>query len=233
MQRERLLDQRGQAPGIRLGDRVDDRVAQAAGRRLGAGVVRLQQGCGLADPEALREPVAEPLDAGDVALVVATLPAGRAAGAENPVAPLPLAERVRADPGPPGDGGDVEPRAELLRQRSRLQVGGDRRGEILEHARVLLGPRPRPRVDRAERADRGAARADQRHADVGHDPQHPDRGAVLHERVLARILDQQRPARADRMLAGGVGEGDARRRAPRLLRADTAREVELGRRRRS
>ena len=75
-------------------------------------------------------------------LVVAALASGCAARAEDAVAPLPLAQRVGPDPGPACDGRDVEPRAELLRRRTGLQVGGDGRGEILQHARVVVRPRP-------------------------------------------------------------------------------------------
>ena len=204
VKRERLLDERGQPPRVGLGDRGDDRIPQSRRRGLRARVVRLQQSRGLADPEALGEAVAQPLHPRDVPLVVAALAARRAARAEHAVPPLPFAECVGPDPGSARDGGDVEPGAEVLRRRARLQVGGDGRGEILQHARVVVGPRPRPGVDRAERADRRAAGSEQRHADVGDDPQHPDRRAVLHERVAAGVLDQQRPTCSDRVLAGGV-----------------------------
>ena len=52
-----------------------------------------------------------------------------------------------------------------------------------------LRPRPRRRVDRAERADRAAAGSGERNAEVGDDPELADRGAVPHERVGAGVLD--------------------------------------------
>ena len=204
MKRERLLDQGGEAPRVRPADRSDDGIPQSCRRGLGARVVSLEQSCRLPDSEAFREAVAQPLHTRDVSLVVAALAAGRPAGAEDAVAPLPLAERVRPDSGPLRDGSDVEPRAELLRCRAGVKIRGDCRGEILQDARVILGPCPRPRVDRAERADRGSARSAQRHPDVGHDPQRPDRGAVPHERVGPGVLDQQRLLCPDCVLARGV-----------------------------
>ena len=233
VERERLLDQRGQPPRVRVGDRGDDRIAQAGRRGFRARIVRLEQRRRLADPEAVREPIAKPFDPSDVALVVAALPTGGAAGAEDAVASLPLAERVGSDPGALCHGRDVESRSELLRCGTCLQVGGHRRREILEDARVLVGPRPRRRVDSAERADRVAAGSDERHADVGDDPEHAGRRAVLDERVGAGVLDQQRPPRPDRVLAGGVRERDAGCRAPGMRRARRSSRSAAARRRRS
>ena len=229
---ERLLDQRGQArvsvsaTAATIASRgpvVDDSALASS----------VEQRRRLADPEAVREAIAEPFDPRDVALVVAALPTGRAAGTEDAVASLPLAERVGSDPGALCHGCDVESRSELLRCGTCLKVRGHRRREILEDARVLVGPRPRPRVDRAEGADRVAAGTDERHTDVRDDPEHAGRRAVLDERVGAGVLDQERSPRPDRVLAGRVRQRDAGCRAPGMRRADAAREMELRRRRRS
>ena len=99
-------------------------------------MIRLQERRRLADPEALREAVAQPLDARDVALVVAALAPGGATGPEDAVAALPLPQRVGADAGAMGDGRDVEPGAGLLRGGASLEIGADRRREVLQDADV-------------------------------------------------------------------------------------------------
>ena len=64
--------------------------------------------CRLADPPAVTDPVAQPLDALHVGLGVAPLAAGRSLRPEDAVALLPLAQRVRRDARPAREGCDVE-----------------------------------------------------------------------------------------------------------------------------
>ena len=79
-------------------------------------------------------------------------------------------------------------------------------------------------VDRAQRAERLAAAGDQRHAEVGDHLQLLDRGVALDDRVHAGVLDLQRRAGEDHVLAEGVRQ----RRAPggrdRLGQPDLAAE---------
>ena len=89
-------------------DRSDQRVAEI-GRVVERDRRRLvdHAGC-LADPPAVPDPVAQPLDALHVHLAVAPLPAGRADRPEHAVTLLPLAQRVGRDAGPPGECCNVE-----------------------------------------------------------------------------------------------------------------------------
>ena len=202
VQRERLLDERGEYDRIAGMGRLDQRVAQLArggDRDLAGGI---EQGRGFGDAEALREPVAQPLDAGDVAVVVAALAAGRPVRSQDAVAPLPLAQRVGGDARPPGDRGDVEP-ARLLRGSVRTGVDVRHHGpaEILEHADVEVGPRMRPQVDRAERADRVTGRGDERDAQIGDDVEVEQAADVVQQRMRAGVREHDRLARAHRVLA--------------------------------
>ena len=93
-ERERLVDPQADLGRFRTPERMKNsaQVIARRARRLDSDRAE-QRGC-LADPVALPEPFAQPLDAGDVALGVAALPARSARGLEDLVALLPLPERL-------------------------------------------------------------------------------------------------------------------------------------------
>ena len=118
---ERLVEGRRERERVAVPDRRDQRIAELAGlvERRRAGLV--DHARGLADAPAVANPVAQPFDALDVRLAVASLPSRRPDGPEHAVALFPLAERVGCDAGPAGEGGDVEER------RGHWTIPGHRR----------------------------------------------------------------------------------------------------------
>lgn len=89
---------------------------------------------------------------------------------------------------------------------AQLEVGGHRGGQVLEDPDVLPAPLPRLHVDRAERADGVPVGEHQGHSRVGDCAQVADREVVLHEWVLACVVDDERLLGGHRVLAEGVAE---------------------------
>src|SRR5262249_10974594 len=117
-QGKRLVESDADLGRLAALDRVEDAAKMIVGLPPGVDADRAEQARRLADPVALVEPLAQPLDARDVTLGVAALAACRAVGLEDPVALLPLAQRVRRDP-------------RALRERSNVEAGRHRSGGIM------------------------------------------------------------------------------------------------------
>ena len=98
-------------------------------------------------------------------------------------------------------------------------------GEFLEHLDIVEAPGARAAVDHAEAANRVAVARDQRDTGIGDDSQFFDGGIELDERVRARILNNQRLARSNDVLAEGVRNGCLSLRRDLLWKADAALEV--------
>ena len=85
-------------------------------------------------------------------------------------------------------------------------------------------PVPGPAVDHAQRAEGLPVGVDQRDARVGDDPDVADRGVVAQHVVLACVVDHQRLAARDRVLAEGMAQRSAPLGRPRLRQAEAALE---------
>jgi len=225
---ERLLDERGQLPRVWTAHRCDDRIPEAAlrgGSR--RGVVR-EQRSSLTDPVSVGEPVTQPLDACDVALVIPALAARRATRMEDAIAPLPFPQRVGADAGASRDRCDVEAlRSRRGAFRPSLDVGDHGRSEVLERRDLLLVPSARLGGDRTECASRQPRRAHQRHAEVPNRAEIPRCRQIAQHGVCASVLDHERPPRQHGVLADRISQRGAAlvERQPR--RGDPACEEQL------
>lgn len=89
---------------------------------------------------------------------------------------------------------------------AQLQLCDDGGGEVVEYPDVVLAPLAGLHVDRAERSDGVAVGEHQRHARVRDRAEVVDREVVLHERMLARVVDYERLLGGHRVLAEGVAE---------------------------
>ena len=87
-----------------------------------------------------------------------------------------------------------------------------------------LRPVARLAVDHAQGPEGVALRVDQRDAGVGDDAHVADGGVVAQHRVLARVVDDQRLAAGDGVLAEGVRQRRLALRRPRLRQPEAALE---------
>jgi hypothetical protein len=104
------------------------------------------------------------------------------------------------------------------------ELGRRQLGEVVQHQQVVRPPRPRRRLDHAQRPDRHPVARVDRHAEVGDHAEVADRGVVAHERVVARVADHQRRSLLDDVPAEGVGQRRPARGGERLGQAGGARE---------
>jgi phosphinothricin acetyltransferase len=108
VERERLVEPQRDLGDVAAVDRSEDHLDVLAGRRRGRRRRRPEQERRLADAVALRKPCAQPLHARDVAFGIATLAARGALRPKDPITLFPLPQRVRCNPGPLCERGDVE-----------------------------------------------------------------------------------------------------------------------------
>src|SRR5262245_40594037 len=96
------------------------------------------------------------------------------------------------------------PRLTRLEKPSAFDFVHDAAGKLLEHRDVFEAPRARLAVDDTEAANRVAVSRYEWDSGVGDDAHFPDRGIEPHERIAARVLDDEGSARRDNVLAEGV-----------------------------
>jgi hypothetical protein len=116
-------------------------------------------------------------------------------------------------------GGDRDRRAledaaqalQLVELGAQLELGADRPPQLLEHGDLLALPVARLDVGDAQRPDRAAAER-QRHAGVGERLAGLDGRQAPRQLVLAGVVDDDRPGRADQLRQ--LGGADAGQRLP-------------------
>ncbi len=98
----------------------------------------------------------------------------------------------------------------------QFDLGGRGGCKVPEGRDVRFAPPPRFVVDGVEGAKDVTVGGGERDAGVGDDAQVRDRQVVADQRVIAGVLDDQRLARGDNVLAEGVGQGRLPPRGPWL-----------------
>ncbi len=106
-----------------------------------------------------------------------------------------------------------------------LELAADERRDVGERGKVLDRPGARRGVDRAEAPEDVPGRRHDRKAGVGDDVEVADREVRAQDRVLARVLDHERDAVGDDVLAEGVRQRRLPGIGPRLGDPAQAREV--------
>ncbi|MFN8560442.1 MAG: hypothetical protein U0703_02140 [Anaerolineae bacterium] len=105
---------------------------------------------------------------------------------------------------------------------ARQNFADHRRGEVGQRGEVVVRPAARLPVDYAEAADDHASGQRQRNPGESGDSQFKRQAVIAHERVLARVADDQRAAGGDDVLPVGIIERKLTLRRPGFVKPHLA-----------